>query len=480
MFTFRIFATRAAAELERLQLEHACSQSEQRYRDLFEEAPIAYVHEDLESRFISANRTAMRILGITPDQVEGFVGLSLVPDTPDAKRRARAAFESIGRGSDTSGVVLKLRRQDNGQPIWIQWWSRPDRSGNFTRTMFVDITERVLLEQEQARLHAQNLYLQEEIKSAHNFEEIVGNSSALTAVLDSVARVAPTDSTVLITGETGTGKELIARGIHSRSKRMNKPLIKINCAALPMGLVESELFGHEKGAFTGAIAKRVGRFELADGGTIFLDEIGELPPEVQVKLLRVLQEREFDRIGGATPIKVDVRVLAATNRDLLKEVREKRFREDLYYRLSVFPIHLPPLRERTDDLPLLARFLVEKFAARIGRRIDGVSAASMQQMQAYSWPGNVRELENVIERAIILATGPMLDIPLSSAAADSTTDNGATLETVERNHILRVLRQTDWVIDGPHGAAKILDLHPNTLRSRMKRLDISRSMAEGS
>jgi transcriptional regulator with GAF, ATPase, and Fis domain len=240
------------------------------------------------------------------------------------------------------------------------------------------------------------------------------------------------------------------------------------------------LFGHEKGAFTGAIAKRVGRFELADGGTIFLDEIGELPPEVQVKLLRVLQEREFDRIGGTTPIKVDVRVLAATNRDLLKEVRDKSFREDLYYRLSVFPIHLPPLRERTDDLPLLARFLVEKFAARIGRRIDGLSAASIQRLIAYSWPGNVRELENVIERAVILASGPMLDVSVTGAAAESTTDSGATLETVERNHILRVLRQTDWVIDGPRGAAKILDLHPNTLRSRMKRLDISRSMAEGS
>jgi PAS domain S-box-containing protein len=480
LFTFRIFATRVAAELERLQLEQTNSQSEQRYRDLFDEAPIAYVHEDLESRFISANRTAVRILGITPEQVKGFVGLSLVPDTPEAKRRARAAFESIGRGSDTSGVVLELRRQDNGQPIWIQWWSRPDPSGKFTRTMFVDITERVLLEQEQARLQAQNLYLQEEIKSAHNFEEIVGNSSALTTVLDSVARVAPTDSTVLITGETGTGKELIARGIHSRSKRKNKPLIKINCAALPTGLVESELFGHEKGAFTGAIAKRVGRFELADGGTIFLDEIGELPPEVQVKLLRVMQEREFDRIGGTTSIKVDVRVLAATNRDLLEEVRDRRFREDLYYRLSVFPIHLPPLRERSGDLPLLARFLVEKYAARIGRRIDGVSAESMQRLQAYAWPGNVRELENVIERAVILATGPMLDISLTNAAADSKTDNGATLETVERNHILRVLRQTDWLIDGPRGAARILDLHPNTLRSRMKKLDISRSMAEES
>ena len=474
LFTFRIFAARAGTELERLRLEKTLIESEQRFRDLFEEAPIAYVHEDLESRFLSANRTAMRILGITAEQVPGTVGMSLVPDTPEAQRRVQEAFASINRGVDTSGVVLELRRRDNGKPIWIQWWSRPDPSGEFTRTMFLDITERVLLEQEQARLQAQNQYLQEEIKSAHNFEEIVGHSPALTGVLDNVARVAATDSTVLITGETGTGKELIARAIHSRSKRKNKPLIKLNCAALPTGLVESELFGHEKGAFTGAIAKRVGRFELADGGTIFLDEIGELPPEVQVKLLRVLQEREFDRIGGKSSIKVDVRVLAATNRDLLKEVHDKRFREDLYYRLSVFPIHLPPLRERAGDLPLLTRFLIDRFSARFGRRIDGVSAATMLRLQAYPWPGNVRELENVIERAMILADRPMLEITL---AGEATAEAPAvsTLEDVERAHILRVLEQTDWVIDGPDGAAKILDLHPNTLRSRMKRLGIARA-----
>ena len=474
LFTFRIFAARAGTELERLRLEKTLIESEQRFRDLFEEAPIAYVHEDLESRFLSANRTAMRILGITAEQVPGTVGMSLVPDTPEAQRRVQEAFASINRGVDTSGVVLELRRRDNGKPIWIQWWSRPDPSGEFTRTMFLDITERVLLEQEQARLQAQNQYLQEEIKSAHNFEEIVGHSPALTGVLDNVARVAATDSTVLITGETGTGKELIARAIHSRSKRKNKPLIKLNCAALPTGLVESELFGHEKGAFTGAIAKRVGRFELADGGTIFLDEIGELPPELQVKLLRVLQEREFDRIGGKSSIKVDVRVLAATNRDLLKEVHDKRFREDLYYRLSVFPIHLPPLRERAGDLPLLTRFLIDRFSARFGRRIDGVSAATMLRLQAYPWPGNVRELENVIERAMILADRPMLEITL---AGEATAEAPAvsTLEDVERAHILRVLEQTDWVIDGPDGAAKILDLHPNTLRSRMKRLGIARA-----
>src|SRR6516164_4269258 len=346
LLAFRIFAARAAAELARLHLEQRLRESEERLRDLYEEAPIAYVKEDMESRFISANRAALRILGIKPEEVPGFVGKSLVPDTPEAQRRVKEAFASVGQGTDTSGVVLELRRKDNGKPIWIQWWSRPDPGGKHTRTMFVDITERVLLEQERVRLQAQNAYLQEEIKSAHNFDEIVGRSPALTAVLDQVSRVAPTDSTVLITGETGTGKELIARAIHSASKRKDKPLSKINCAALPSGLVESELFGHEKGAFTGAISRRVGRFELAEGGTIFLDEVGEIPPDAQAKLLRVLQEREFDRVGGTAPIQADVRVIAATNRDLLGAVREKTFREDLYYRLNVFPIAPPPLRAR--------------------------------------------------------------------------------------------------------------------------------------
>ncbi len=410
MLVFRIFAARAAAELERLRMERLVEESEERYRDLFEEAPIAYVKEDLESRLISANRTAMRILGLKPEEVPEFVGMSLVPDTPDARRRVQEALASVGKGADTSGVVLELRRKDNGQPIWIQWWSKPEPGGEFTRTMFIDITDRVLMEQEQARLTAQNVYLREELKSVHNFEEIIGQSSALTSALSKVERVAPTDSTVLIQGETGTGKELIARAIHSRSKRSDKPLIKVNCAAIPSGLVESELFGHEKGAFTGAIAKRIGRFELANGGTVFLDEIGELPADAQAKLLRVLQEREFERIGGAAVIKVDVRVIAATNRDLLKAVNDKTFREDLYYRLNVFPIEIPPLRGRAGDIPQLVHFLVNKFAMRVGKRIENVSRTAMERLLSYPWPGNVRELENVLERAVILSNSPILEI----------------------------------------------------------------------
>ncbi|MBI5764803.1 MAG: sigma 54-interacting transcriptional regulator [Planctomycetes bacterium] len=487
LYIFKIFAARAAAELMRLKSEQQLRESEARFRDLFDEAPIAYVNEGLDSRFISANHAAMKILGITPDQVAGTVGMSFIPDTPEAQRRVKEAFESINRGTNTSGVVLELRRRDNGKPIWIQWWSKPDPGGQYTRTMFVDITERVLLEQEQARLRAQNIYLQEEIKSVHNFDEIVGRSAALNSVLEHVRRVAPTDSTVLITGETGTGKELIARAIHSASGRRDKPLIKVNCAALPTGLVESELFGHEKGAFSGAIAKRIGRFELANGGTIFLDEIGEVPPDVQVKLLRVLQEREFERVGGNAPIQTDVRVIAATNRDLLAVSKDGKFRADLYYRLNVFPVHLPPLRERADDIPLLVQFLLRKFTARIGKRIERVSDETMRRFVAYPWPGNIRELENIVERAVILANSDVLDIAPStlttSATFSSPTSTHAppmSLETVEREHIVAALRNSNWVIDGPSGAAKTLNIHPNTLRSRLKKLGINRPAHDGS
>jgi transcriptional regulator with GAF, ATPase, and Fis domain len=428
--------------------------------------------------------------------------MSLVPDTPEAQRRVKGALASIGRGTDTDGVVLELRRKDDGRPVWVQWWSRPEPGGKYTRSMFVDITDRVLMEQEKACLTAQNVYLQEEIKSVHNFEEIVGQSPAVLEVLEKVNRVARTDTSVLITGETGTGKELIARAIHSASGRRDKPLIKLNCAALPSGLVESELFGHEKGAFSGAISRRVGRFELANGGTIFLDEIGEVPLDVQIKLLRVLQEREFERVGGTQPIKVDVRVIAATNRDLLKSIREGKLREDLYYRLNVFPIALPPLRNREGDVLLLVQFLVARFAARVGVRIESIGRATMERIKLYSWPGNIRELENVIERAVILSNGPTLEIDpevFATAPVDRSRDadrpiptspnpEGLTavgeqqtqpplesLEVIERNHILAALEQTGWIIDGPHGAAKLLALHPSTLRSRMKKLSIARA-----
>ncbi|MDB6067644.1 MAG: domain S-box protein [Pedosphaera sp.] len=489
------FAARAAVELERdrafKDLERRKQESDERYRDLFEEAPIAYVNEGLDSKFIRANRAALNILGIKPEDVPTTYGKTFVPDTPEAQRRMREAFESIGRGTDTSGVMLELRRKDNGKPLWIQWWSRPDISGNYTRTMFVDITERVLMEQEKARLEAQNTYLQEEIRSEHNFDEIVGSSPALMDVLQQVDQIARIDSTVLILGESGTGKELIARAIHDRSPRRDRALVKVNCGAISAGLVESELFGHVKGAFTGAIANRDGRFKLADGGTIFLDEVGELPPDTQVKLLRVLQEREFEPIGSSKTIKVSVRVVAATNRNLEEAVREGKFRDDLFYRLNVVPLRVPPLRERASDIHLLSMFFIQQFAQRMGKRITQVSDEAMRELTCYSWPGNIRELQNVIERAVILSPGNTLVLagklrastsspPLAATAkikradiAPAATSDGSRNEA-ERRHIESVLNQTNWMIEGERGAAKILEMNPSTLRSRMQRLGIRR------
>ncbi len=327
-----------------------------------------------------------------------------------------------------------------------------------------------------AKLEEENRYLQEEIKSDHNFEEIVGQSRAIKDLFKAIEAVAPVGATVLITGETGTGKELVARALHNLSPRRGKALIKVNCAALPAGLIESELFGHEKGAFTGAIARKIGRFELAHGGTLFLDEIGDLPLELQPKLLRVLQEGEFERIGASHTITVDVRVIAATNRDLEIAIRENRFRSDLYYRLNVFPIRLPPLRERTEDIPLLVRYLTLKYGPLLGKRISNVSPEIMKMLQTYSWPGNVRELENVIERATILSAGAELDLGWWPMTTGSTGRAGATrtLGEVEREHILAVLELTGWRVSGERGAAGQLGMKPTTLEARMKKLGITR------
>jgi formate hydrogenlyase transcriptional activator len=487
-FIFRIFAARATAELERLRAERRLQESEMRYRDLYDNAPNAYLVVGTDGRILSANRRVTEMFGYPLAELVGAPIHSFLPDTPAGKSRSEEVSRKHLAGESVSGWELEMRRKD-GRPLWIKMWMAPSRGDDGSiqaaRSFFIDITDRVLAEAERARLYEQNLYLQEEIKAVHNFEQITGQSRGIMDVLDNVARVAPTDASVLISGETGTGKELIARAIHSTSKRRDKPLIKVNCAALPTGLVESELFGHEKGAFSGAIARRLGRFELANGGTIFLDEIGELPAEAQVKLLRVLQEREFDRVGGTVPIRVDVRVIAATNRDLLKAVQEKCFREDLYYRLNVFPIRLPPLRDRSEDIPLLVHLLVNKFALRIGKRLEGVTRQTMERLQEYPWPGNVRELENVLERAVILTTGSMLEIasdllPTPAAATGDIVQQAGgqsqrCLEAVERDHIVTVLQETNWVITGARGAAKALGLNPSTLRNRMKKLGITRS-----
>ncbi|MBX3306877.1 MAG: sigma 54-interacting transcriptional regulator [Nitrospira sp.] len=477
---FKVFGARAGAELERLRMETVLKENEERLRDLFDEAPIAYVYEGLDSKLLRVNRTAMNSLGITADQVDGLYGRDFVPKTPDAQRRLKDAFDSVGKGIDTSGVVLELRRKDNGNPLWMKWWSRPDPSGTYTRTMFLDITEQVLAEQENARLQAQNVYLQEEIKLTHNFEELIGSSSSLKKVLKNVERVAPTDSTVLITGETGTGKELIARAIHNLSPRRGRPLVKVNCAAIPAGLIESELFGHEKGAFTGALTRKMGRFEVADKGTIFLDEIGELPLDLQSKLLRVLQEGEFERVGGTQTFKVNVRVIAATNRNLEQLSKTGGYRPDLYYRLNVFPIQLPALRERDGDIPLLAQYFVHKFATNLGKKIDRIPERMITALQRYPWPGNIRELEHVIERAVILSEGPELEPIDWLSPSDNKTGltKTLTLEDMERQHITDVLEETNWRVSGDKGAAAILGLKPTTLEARMKKLGIARVKGE--
>jgi PAS domain S-box-containing protein len=351
----------------------------------------------------------------------------------------------------------------------------------------------------QHKLEAENVYLQEEIRKEHNFEEVVGNSRALIKVLQQVETVAPTDSTVLILGETGCGKELFARAIHSHSKRKGRPLVKLNCGAIPTGLVESELFGHMKGAFTGALERRMGRFELADGGTLFLDEVSELPLDTQVKLLRVLQEHEFEPLGSSRTLRVNVRIIAASNRDLEKAVQEGHFRADLYYRLNVLPVSVPPLRQRRSDIPLLTSFFVERFARQLGKQGIAIAQETIDALTQYDWPGNIRELQNVIERAVVLSQGPILRLgrdllPFSNddpepanevgdgTSSDKPKSEGdlnahLSLQQVEKRHILEVLAKTEWVIEGPRGAAKVLGLHPNTLRSRMKRLGIGRSLS---
>jgi formate hydrogenlyase transcriptional activator len=330
------------------------------------------------------------------------------------------------------------------------------------------------------KLAKEKAYLEEEARSEHDFGNIVGESAALRAALKKVETVAPTGSTVLVCGETGTGKELIARAVHDLSPRKDRTFVKLNCAAIPTGLLESELFGHEKGAFTGAITQKLGRLELANQGTLFLDEVGDIPLELQPKLLRVLQEQEFERLGSTRTIRVNVRLVAATNRDLAQMVAEGRFRSDLYYRLNVFPLTLPPLRERRDDIPRLVRHFTQRFARRMGRQIETIPSEVMDSLVGYPWPGNVRELQNIIERAVILSRGPVLRVPrtdlqsITPPATAPTDDASATLAEAEREHILRALRDTAWVLAGPKGAAARLGMKRSTLQWKMKKLEISR------
>ena len=460
------------------------AQSEERFRDYFEEAPIAYVVSS-EAGIIRANRTAAQILGVKPEETTGSYWRSLFHDNPEAQRRLREVLKLIESGNEACGDQLELRRKQDGRPIWVRWWSKSE-AGKYSRIMFTDITEQVLMEQQKVRLEAQNAYLLDEIRSEQNFGDIIGGSSGLRKVMQQVQLVAPTDATVLITGESGTGKELVARAIHEQSARRERPLIKLNCSAVPEGLFESEFFGHVKGAFTGALKDKPGRFELADGGTLFLDEIGEVPLAMQAKLLRVLQEQELERVGDTRTRKVDVRIIAASNRDLNKEVDEGRFRQDLFYRLSVFPVEVLPLRDRREDIaPLVAHF-VRQSARRMNRPEPQISKAALDRLVSYPWPGNVRELQNTVERAIISCQeGPLtFDLP-SSCSYESSREQAKPaakaafltrdeLKQQEREAIMNALKQTNGKVSGPDGAAKLLAMKPSTLASRISSLGINR------
>ena len=463
------------------------AQSEVRFRDFFEKAPSGYAIVDFDLRFIRANRAATRILGIGPEEVPGFDGKSLFPETPEGQSGLRKGLESLEHGTGPSGLELELRRKDDNRAVWVRAWSRPQASEMYTRTMFVDITDRVLMGKERTRLEAQNEYLIEEIRTEHNFGNIVGSSSVLRKLMKQVELVAPTEASVLITGETGTGKELIARAIHEQSRRSGRSMIKLNCSAVPEGLFESEFFGHMRGSFTGAIKDKPGRFELADGGTLFLDEIGEVPLAMQVKLLRVLQEQELERIGDTHTRKVSVRLIAATNRDLIKEIDKGSFRQDLFYRLRVFPIEVPPLRERREDIAPMAAQFIKQCARRLNRPEPPITEAALAQLTSFDWPGNVRQLQNVVERSLILwQEGPLaFDLPAFRAIATVSQDVTLTppplptreqLKRQEREAIIHALKQTRGKIAGPGGAAELLGINPSTLSSRVSSLGIDRKI----
>ena len=385
--------------------------------------------------------------------------------------RSGAAFPLLVQGGELVGVLGALARRNIDDEEFTHL-------GIVAQQAAMSIKSAQLLEENarlRDRLLAEKAYLEEEILNEQGFAEIIGKSRSLQALLKEIKQVAATDSTVLLLGETGTGKELLARAIHQLSPRRERSLIKVNCGAIPTSLVDSELFGHERGAFTGALQRRVGRFELAHNGTLFLDEVGELPPESQTRLLRVMQEQEFERVGGSQPIRVDVRLIAATNRDLDAEVAAGRFRADLYYRLNVFPARVPPLRERKDDIPHLVRHFIAHHQRKLGKPIDGVSKEGLDRLLRYAWPGNVRELQNVVERACVLAHGPVITIPdnlVEGAVTTTTSHSIMTLDEAERTHIKRALEASGGTIHGSRGAALLLGINPNTLRSRMEKLGL--------
>lgn len=489
---FRIFAARAAAELRRLRAEADLREREEKLGRLVDSALDAIIDLDANRTITMMNPAAEKVLGARETDVAG---------------KDFGRFLSEESKNKLCGLVDELDAMPDGQRfLWIAGGldarnakgesfaaeatlSRYEMHGAAFYTLILrNVNDRLEAERRIRDLTDQTEYLREEIRALHNFDEIIGNSEPVIRVTQDIEQVAGTDATVLILGETGTGKELIARAIHSRSKRKAKPLIRVNCAAIPASLIESEFFGHEKGAFTGATQRRDGRFALADGGTIFLDEVGELPIDLQSKLLRVLQEGEFEPVGSAHTREVDVRVIAATNRDLRQCIEEGTFREDLYYRLNVFPLEIPPLRERGDDIVQLAQAFADKYGKEIGRPIQPLTRDDARRLRAYNWPGNVRELQNVIERAVITAKDGRLNLSraLPDVGADPKApmtpecpDNSAIktiaeIQELERANIVRALAASDWKVSGDSGAARLLGMNPSTLTSRMKSLGIRR------
>ncbi|PYV58943.1 MAG: Fis family transcriptional regulator [Acidobacteria bacterium] len=453
--------------------------SEAELRQIVDVIPQAIVVMTPEGKAIYANRATIEYSGLSLDEVrdDGFRSRVFHPE--DLQRLLEYRRKALSSPVPFENEYRLLGKDGKYRWFVIRYNPLLDENGKVVRwyATATDIDDRKRAED---RMRNETVALREEIVRSSMFEEIVGSSEALRKVLAEVSRVAPTDSTVLIQGETGTGKELIARAIHNRSKRANRAFIRVNCGAIPPSLIASELFGHEKGSFTGALQRRLGRFESADGGTIFLDEIGELPPETQVALLRILQEREFERVGGNQPISIDVRVLTATNKDLNAAVAEGTFRKDLFYRLNVFPIQMPGLRERRDDIPLLAEYLIDRFAKRVGKRITKISKKALDLLQAYHWPGNIRELQNVIERAVILSDGEtfVLDetwfAPVSPKSAVPAVPLFANLVEQERDLIENALREAHGQVSGPAGAAAKLGIPRQTLESKIRKLRIDR------
>jgi len=465
---------------ERKRVQQALRESEERFAGIFRSAMDAIVIVDARREIALFNEAAEKVFDC---KAEAAVGGPLDRFISEEFREVlNECLESFAQGGESHRYLwapegLTAIRCD-GQEFSVEATVSLAEIGGEELCILImrDVEDRKRAEAEIRELRREMVYLQEELETAHQFEEIVGSSAEMREVFAAIDKVAETESTVLIEGETGTGKELVARAIHRASGRRDRMLVTVNCAALPGSLIESELFGHEKGAFTGAHNRKLGRFELADGGTIFLDEIGDLPHDLQAKLLRVLQEGEIERVGGAETIKVDVRVIAATNRDLETAMGEGRFRPDLFYRLNVFPISVPPLRERLDDIPLLVRHFVMKYATRTGKTFETVPQATMRKLRSYGWPGNVRELENVIERAVILSAGPELElgdwIPVARDGDGSAPF--PTLDELQRQHIEYVMEMTGWRVRGERGAAEILGLKPTTLEARMKKLGIER------